>query len=73
MTWICGFSAASPTDVTSQNAIEIACVSAGGVAAGVRVADPLVSLAITALILRITWQASATIRGDQPRFHAARG
>jgi cation diffusion facilitator family transporter len=39
-------------------------VSALGVAAGFEVADPLVSLAITALILRITWQAWQTIRSD---------
>jgi len=32
--------------------------------AGVKVADPLVGLAITALILRITWQAWRTIRTD---------
>jgi len=39
-------------------------VSALGVALGVEIADPLVSLAITALILRITWQAWSTIRAD---------
>jgi divalent metal cation (Fe/Co/Zn/Cd) transporter len=39
-------------------------VSAVGVAAGIDTADPLVSLAITALILRITWQAWRTIRSD---------
>jgi cation diffusion facilitator family transporter len=39
--------------------------SAGAVAVGVKIADPLISLAITALILRITWQAWTTIRvGD---------
>jgi cation diffusion facilitator family transporter len=38
--------------------------SAGVVAAGLRVADPLIGLAITALILRITWQAWHTIRAD---------
>jgi len=40
-------------------------VSAVAVAAGVEMADPLVSLAITALILRITWQAWQTIRSAQ--------
>jgi cation diffusion facilitator family transporter len=40
-------------------------VSAVGVAAGVEIADPLVSLAITALILRITWQAWLTIRSAE--------
>ncbi|HEV7525167.1 MAG TPA: cation diffusion facilitator family transporter [Acidimicrobiia bacterium] len=38
--------------------------SAAVVWAGVRVADPLIGLAITALILRITWQAWRTIRAD---------
>jgi hypothetical protein len=33
-------------------------------ALGVPVADPLVGLAITAIILRITWQAWQTIRAD---------
>jgi len=40
-------------------------VSAVGVAAGIEIADPLVSLAITALILRITWQAWLTIRSAE--------
>jgi cation diffusion facilitator family transporter len=40
-------------------------VSAAGVAAGIAIADPLVSLAITALILRITWQAWHTIRSGR--------
>jgi Co/Zn/Cd efflux system component len=40
-------------------------VSAVAVAAGVEMADPLVSLAITALILRITWQAWQTIRSAE--------
>ena len=39
-------------------------VSAFGVAAGIEIADPLVSLAITGLILRITWQAWNTIRSE---------
>jgi cation diffusion facilitator family transporter len=38
--------------------------SAVAVAAGIEVADPLISLAITALILRITWQAWNTIRAS---------
>jgi len=42
--------------------------SAAAVAVGVKIADPLISLAITALILRITWQAWVTIRaGDDHR------
>jgi divalent metal cation (Fe/Co/Zn/Cd) transporter len=40
-------------------------VSAGLVAAGVDVADPLVGLAITGLILRVTVQAWRTIRADR--------
>jgi divalent metal cation (Fe/Co/Zn/Cd) transporter len=39
-------------------------VSAVGVAGGIEVADPVVSLAITALIVRITWQAWNTIRSS---------
>ena len=34
------------------------------VALGVPVADPLIGLAITGVILRITWQSWATVRGD---------
>jgi cation diffusion facilitator family transporter len=37
--------------------------SAGVVAIGVPVADPLIGLAITAVILRITWQSWRTVRG----------
>jgi cation diffusion facilitator family transporter len=41
--------------------------SAAVVALGVRVADPIIGLAITALILRITWQAWKTVRaGTDP-------
>jgi len=40
-------------------------VSAVRVAAGIEIADPLVSLAITALILRISWQAWQTIRSAE--------
>lgn len=38
--------------------------SAGAVAAGFETADPIIGLAITGLILRITWQAWRTIRAD---------
>jgi cation diffusion facilitator family transporter len=37
--------------------------SAGVVALGGRIADPLIGLAITLVILRITWQAWRTVRG----------
>jgi len=37
-------------------------VSAGAVAFGIPIADPLIGLAITAMILRITWQSWQTIR-----------
>ena len=37
--------------------------SAGVVALGAPIADPLIGLAITALILRITWQSWKTVRG----------
>jgi cation diffusion facilitator family transporter len=37
--------------------------SAVVVALGLRVADPLIGLTITAVILRITWQSLATVRG----------
>ena len=39
--------------------------SAGVVAIGAPVADPLIGLAITAVILRITLQSWRTVRGDQ--------
>jgi len=39
-------------------------VAAGAVAVGMPRADPIVGLAITALILRITWQAWRTVRSD---------
>ncbi|HEX5558798.1 MAG TPA: cation diffusion facilitator family transporter [Gaiellales bacterium] len=38
--------------------------SAGFVALGARLADPLIGLAITALILRITWQSWRTVTGE---------
>ncbi|HET8756606.1 MAG TPA: cation diffusion facilitator family transporter [Solirubrobacteraceae bacterium] len=37
--------------------------SAAAVAAGAQVADPLIGLAITIVILRITWQSWQTVRG----------
>jgi cation diffusion facilitator family transporter len=44
--------------------------SAAVVGLGVRVADPLIGLAITALILRITWQAWRTVSADGPHDHS---
>ena len=44
--------------------------SAGAVALGVRIADPLVGLAITALILRITMQAWRTVRAGDDHGHS---
>jgi cation diffusion facilitator family transporter len=41
-------------------------LSAALVAAGFEIADPLVGLAITLVILRITWHSWQTIRGDRP-------
>ena len=38
--------------------------SAAVVAAGVPIADPLIGLAITAVILRITWTSWRTVRGE---------
>ena len=38
--------------------------SAGAVALGIKLADPLIGLAITVLILRITWQAWQTVSAD---------
>ncbi len=40
--------------------------SAAVVAIGAPVADPLIGLAITAVILRITWQSWVTVRGHDP-------
>jgi cation diffusion facilitator family transporter len=40
--------------------------SAALVALGLEIADPLVGLAITLVILRITWHSWQTIRGDRP-------
>lgn len=39
--------------------------SAGVVALGVPIADPLIGLAITLVILRITWQSWRTVRGHE--------
>ena len=41
--------------------------SAAAVAAGVEIADPLIGLAITVVILRITWQSWRTVRGHDHR------
>jgi divalent metal cation (Fe/Co/Zn/Cd) transporter len=41
-------------------------LSAGVVALGVPIADPIIGLAITALILRITWESWHTVRRHQP-------
>jgi cation diffusion facilitator family transporter len=38
-------------------------LSAGAVALGAPIADPIIGLAITALILRITWESWNTVRG----------
>jgi cation diffusion facilitator family transporter len=43
--------------------------SAGVVAAGLPIADPLIGLAITLVILRITWQSWATVRGHDHAHH----
>ena len=40
-------------------------LSAGAVALGAPIADPIVGLLITALILRITWQSWRTVRGRE--------
>ena len=45
-------------------------VGAGAIALGLTVADPLIGLAITALILRITWQAWHTVRHGHDHAHA---
>jgi cation diffusion facilitator family transporter len=43
--------------------------SAAVVALGVRVADPLIGLAITLVILRITWRSWGTVRGHDHHHH----
>lgn len=40
--------------------------SAAAVALGLDIADPLIGLAITLVILRITWQSWRTVRADAP-------
>jgi cation diffusion facilitator family transporter len=44
-------------------------VSAGALALGLNVLDPLIGLAITAVIIRITWQSWQTVRGSEPHAH----
>jgi divalent metal cation (Fe/Co/Zn/Cd) transporter len=39
------------------------------VALGIRIADPLIGLAITFVILRITWQSWRTIQESHPHRH----
>ena len=39
-------------------------VSAGAVAIGLDAAEPLIGLAISLVILRVTWQSLVTVRGD---------
>ena len=41
--------------------------SAAAVAAGLRIADPVIGLVITLVILKITWDSWLTIRGDHPQ------
>jgi cation diffusion facilitator family transporter len=43
--------------------------SAAVVAAGIPIADPLIGLAITLVILRITWQSWRTVRGHDHDHH----
>ncbi|HEX8156000.1 MAG TPA: cation diffusion facilitator family transporter [Solirubrobacteraceae bacterium] len=43
--------------------------SAAVVAIGLPIADPLIGLAITVVILRITWDSWRTVRGHQQREH----
>ena len=45
--------------------------SAGVVALGATVADPLIGLGITLVILRITWQSWRTVRGHDDAHHDA--
>jgi cation diffusion facilitator family transporter len=46
--------------------------SAAVVALGLEIADPLIGLAITIVILRITWQSWRTVRAGSPRAAASR-
>jgi divalent metal cation (Fe/Co/Zn/Cd) transporter len=43
--------------------------SAGVVALGVRIADPVIGLAITLVILRITWESWRTVSAWDPYVH----
>lgn len=43
--------------------------SAAALALGLHVLDPLIGLAITAVILRISWQSWLTVRGHEPHDH----
>lgn len=43
--------------------------TAGAIAVGANVADPLIGLAITAVILRITWQSWRTVRAGPQHDH----
>jgi divalent metal cation (Fe/Co/Zn/Cd) transporter len=43
--------------------------SAGAVALGLDIADPLIGLAITLVILRITWQSWGTVRRGHRHAH----
>jgi cation diffusion facilitator family transporter len=43
--------------------------SAGAVALGARIADPLIGLAITLVILRIAWESWRTVRADETGPH----
>jgi cation diffusion facilitator family transporter len=45
--------------------------SAGAVAIGLDLADPLIGLAITLLILRITWQSWQTVHGQHAHVHSS--
>jgi cation diffusion facilitator family transporter len=45
-------------------------LSAGLVAVGLKRADPLVGLAITAVILKVTWDSWRTVRADGAHSHA---
>ena len=43
--------------------------SAAVVAAGLEIADPLIGLAISLVILRITWQSWRTVRDGRTHHH----
>jgi cation diffusion facilitator family transporter len=46
-------------------------VSAAAVALGARIADPLIGLVVTVIILRITWLSLQTVRHDRVHAHPA--